>query len=267
MARPALILLLLLLPAMAVAHDYWLQPGAPTAAVGQGLDIRMWVGDAFHKGEERAYKDKKAPSFVYVSAAGTVDLKPLAVDGAQPVVTVTPAAQGGHLVAMTRSASKITLPGWKFTTYLQHERFDHAAEARKAAGTTWDEATERYTRYLKTLVQVGEARDEVYGTVLGHRLEIVPLNDPTMVAPGEALVVRVIFEGTPLEGVRAVARSKGKDEVEQLTDGNGVARLILPAKGVWLARAVYMRECAGCSGAQWESFWAAYQFSNTTEEP
>ncbi len=261
--RAVLLLLLLSLPAVALAHDYWLEPAAQ-GSVDQPLDIRMWVGDSFHKGEEKPYRKKKAASFVYVSGAGTVDLKPQAVDQATPVITVTPAASGGHLVAMSRSSSKVSLPGWRFTSYLSHEKLEEALEARKAAGTTWDEGRERYTRYLKTLVQVGDTRDEVYGTVLGHAFEIVPLNDPTTVAPGEALVVRILFEGQPKPGVRAMARSKAKDEVEAVTDENGVARLVLPSAGVWLARAVFMRPCAGCSDAEWQSFWAAYQFSNAT---
>ncbi|MCP4870483.1 MAG: DUF4198 domain-containing protein [Proteobacteria bacterium] len=253
-----LLLVLLLLPAAALAHDYWLEGTADGA-----ITVRMWVGDSFHKGEEKAYSKRKAGSLVRVSAAGTVDLKPSVDNGVTPVVTFTPEGDGGHLVATTRTASKVSLPGWKFSTYLSHEKFDHVSAARKAAGTSWDEGRERYTRYLKTLVQVGTKGDEVYGTVLDHRFEIVPLNDPSFVSAGDPLVIRVLFEGKPQPGVRAVARSKSKEEVEAITDANGVARLVLPSADIWNARAVYIRACTGCDDADWESFWASYQFANT----
>jgi len=253
-----LLLVLTLLPAVALAHDYWLESTRDGA-----ITVRMWVGDAFHKGEEKAYSKHKAGSFVRVSAAGTVDLIGTAVHEATPILTFVPSAEGGHLVAMTRKLSKTTLPGWKFTSYLSHEKFDHVSEARSAAGTTWDEGREQYTRYLKTLVQVGDTRDEVYATVLDQKLEIVPLNDPSFLAAGDPLVIRVLFKGEPIEGIRAVARSKTKDEVDAITDVHGVARLVLPTTGVWNARAVYIRACAGCSDADWESFWASYQFSNS----
>lgn len=260
MPRSLLLLIaaLSLVPAAAVAHDYWLEGTSDGA-----ITVRMWAGDSFHRGEEKAYSRKKAGSLVRVSAAGTVDLKPSVENKAVPVLTFTPSAEGGQLVAMTRTVSSVTLPGWKFATYLSHEKFNHVIAARKAAGTSWEEGRERYTRYLKTLVQIGTTTDEVYGTVLDHRFEIIPLNDPSFVAAGDPLVLRVQFEGKPIAGVRAVARSKTKDEVEAITDANGVARLVLPTVGVWNARAVSIRACEGCEDVEWESFWASYQFSNS----
>jgi hypothetical protein len=254
---PLLLSLCLLVPAVASAHDYWLESTHDGA-----ITVRMWVGDAFHKGEEKAYSKRKAGSFLRLSSAGRVDLKPEAAHGSTPVITFTPEGDGGHLVAMTRTVSRVTLPGWRFTGYLSHEKFEHVSAARKEAGTSWDEASERYTRYLKSLTQVGSRTDGVYATVLGHRLEIIPLNDPSFVPPGDPLVIRVLFDGEPIEGIRAVVRSKGQEELEVWTDSNGVARLVLPTADIWNARAVYIRACEGCDDADWESFWSSYQFSN-----
>ena len=261
MRRPATLLLalLLLVPAAAAAHDFWLrghvEPGEPVA-------VRLWMGDHFHKGEEVAYKARKAASFVLVDRSGTTDLKPDATDGATPLRTFTPRGEGGHLVAMDRTTSKITLPGWKFTSYLSAEKFESALQARSEAGSTWSEGREIYTRHLKTLVQVGAAQDEVYGTVLGHDYEIVPLNDPSFLAPGDPLVVRVQFEGSPLQDARVVACSMGKEEVETRTDERGGARLVIPTAGVWNVRSVHIAPCDGCNHAEWQSWWASYQFSN-----
>ncbi|MEE2828746.1 MAG: DUF4198 domain-containing protein [Myxococcota bacterium] len=252
--------------ASASAHDFWMEAdGVSPAEPGSGLDIRLWVGDSFKKREESPYSTKRALAFQHVSRVGKENLLPRATHGKTPVVSLSDLAVGGHLVAMTRNTTHITMPGWKFTTYLMSEKFETVAAARKAAGTRWSEGRERYTRYLKTLVQVGAAAvgagDEVYGTVLGQRYELIPLNDPMSVEPGEALVLRLLFEGKPLEGLRVLARSPEHGEVEARTDANGVVRLVLPERGRWLLRSVHMRACTGCSKADWESFWASYYFA------
>lgn len=245
----------------AEAHDYWMQADITTAVqVGADLDVRMWLGDKLSRGEEEEHRPKKVRSFVHVTAAGTVNLKGRTRKGATPVMALQNLSAGGHMVALTRSSSHITLPGWKFSTYLLTEEFEDVVSARKASGATWSAGKERYTRYLKTLIQVGKATDSVFGTVLGQKYEIILLADPMSLSAGQSLPVRVEFDGQPASGVRVVARSIEHQDSEGRTDSSGVVKLPLSGRGEWLVRSVQMRPCSGCEKADWESFWASYHF-------
>lgn len=249
------------LPGTSEAHDYWLKADTPSAVrPGEDVDIRMWVGDKLDRGEEDEHNEKKARNFVHVSAKGTADLGGKTRDGATPIIVLKSLASGGHLVAMTRSYSHITLPGWKFSTYLFAEEFKQVAATRKDSGATWSAGRERYSRHLKTLIQVGSVRDTVYGTVLGQKYEIILLADPMALGVGENLPVRVEFGGKPAAGVRVVARSVEHKAAEGRTDAAGLVSLPLSGRGEWLIRSVHMRPCSGCKKADWESFWASYHF-------
>ena len=244
----------------AQAHDYWLRLDSSTAIrPGTDAEIRMWVGDKLSRAEEDEYSARKAKEFVHVSAAGTSDLKGLAKEGMSPVIVLPELSDGGHLVAMTRSYSHITLPGWKFSSYLSTEDFDDVLAARKEAGATWSSGRERYSRYLKMLLQVGSVRDPTFGTVLGQKYEIVLLNDPMTLQPGESVAVQVLFGGKPAANVRVAARSVQHTGSEGRTDGDGRVSLPLSGRGEWLIRSVHMQPC-GCKKADWESFWASYHF-------
>jgi len=254
------VLLALSIATPAGAHDYWLSLDS-SAAIRAGTDaeIRMWVGDKITRAEEDDYSSKKAKQFLHVSAAGTTDLTKTVKNGAMPVTVLPELPEGGHLVAMIRAYSHITLPGWKFVTYLKHEEFDGVLAARKAAGESWSAGRERYSRYMKTLVQVGPKKDETFGAVLGQKYEIVPLEDPMAVPAGGTLGIQVLFEGKPAVDVRVVARSVEFGNVESRTDASGQTRLTLAGRGEWLIRSVFMEAC-GCEKADWESFWASYHF-------
>jgi uncharacterized GH25 family protein len=254
------LLLALSIATPAGAHDYWLSlDSSASIRAGTDAEIRMWLGDKIARAEEDDYSSKKAKQFLHVSAAGTTDLTKTAKNGAMPVTVLSELPEGGHLVAMIRAYSHITLPGWKFRRYLNHEDFDEVSGARKTAGDSWAEGRERYSRYMKTLVQVGTKKDPTFGAVLGQKYEIVPLEDPMAVPAGGSLGIQVLFEGTPAADVRVVARSVEFGNVEARTDASGQVRLTLEGRGEWLIRSVFMQAC-GCDRADWESFWASYHF-------
>ena len=129
----------------------------------------------------------------------------------------------------------------------------------------WRRGPERYQRYLKAFVQVGDEADGLSMRVLGQRLEVVPERDLATVQVGERLGVRVLFEGRALAGaqVEAFARTGERTPAAQavVTDATGRAEFTVSATGTWLVRTVHMQRCIGCEQVQWESFWAAYSFA------
>lgn len=75
-----------------------------------------------------------------------------------------------------------------------------------------------------------------WSTVVGHELEIVPLQDPLAAKPGETLNVRVLFRGQAVAGAKVVY-GDGETVVPQermpsvVTDGAGVAAVPVERSG------------------------------------
>ena len=102
--------------------------------------------------------------------------------------------------------------------------------------------------------------------VLGLELELMPERDPYTLKPGEALPVRLLYHGKPLDGALVVGvASPGVSgaRVSARTAG-GRAALVLDRPGLWLVKAVHMVPAPEGSGAEWESLWASLTFELPT---
>lgn len=55
-------------------------------------------------------------------------------------------------------------------------------------------------KFAKAVVHIGSGASDLYRLVVGHRLELVPLNNPFLLKPGETLSIQVYFDGKPLPG-------------------------------------------------------------------
>ena len=94
-------------------------------------------------------------------------------------------------------------------------------------------------KFAKALVLVRAGESELYRARVGHRLELVSLNDPFSVQPGEAMKVSVYFEGKPLVGaeVESTDGLTPMDEKEiprYRTDAQGIAAIPLTRRGPYL---------------------------------
>jgi hypothetical protein len=246
------------------AHDYWLefQPlHLPHPAVNSA--VSLWLGEDFIPEAQTAI-EPPAPSPCATSPAPRRRPPPRARDGVAPLLRLGLAAPGGHLLALERGPPASSCARAASTATSSTRASIDALAERKLSGERWRRGTERYTRYLKAFVQVGDDADGVSTRVLGQRLEVVPERDLATVKVGERLGVRVLFEGRPLagaagRGLRARRRGAPRtgpgpgdgragraeftvDEPGNVADPNG-------------AHATLHR----LRRAQWESFWAALQ--------
>ncbi|MEZ4450861.1 MAG: DUF4198 domain-containing protein [Nannocystaceae bacterium] len=248
------------------AHDYWLefQPLAP--AVDQALALSLWVGEDFVAEAEKAMQRDRTVSLRHLHRGGDEDLRAVGREGAAPLLEVPLKTPGGHLLSLERDPSHIVLRARKFNRYLEHEGLSSILDERRRTHQRLRRARERYTRYLKAFVQVGDAADGVSTRPLGHRLELVPDRDLAALRPGDRLGVRLLFEGAPVAGAQVeafVKRSRGGPATGQaaITDGDGRIEVAIGEAGAWLVRTVHMQRCEACDDADWESFWTSYSFA------
>ena len=210
------------------------------------------------------YRSSKTSVFRLFSADGTFDLARDIRDEAKPMFSFSAQSSGTYLLAMERNWSYITLEPDKFDDYLREDGMEYIIAEREKLGETGKKGNERYSRFIKSLIQVGGKRDRTFSQRTGLRFEVVPLANPYSLKLGEELSVQVLFEGKPLADKVLYADNRDGDLVTQqrfVTNTEGIAAIKLDRKGVWLVRLVFMQRCSkNCEGADWESFWGALSF-------
>lgn len=253
-------------PAPARAEDFWLefQPLQPTP--GSELAVSLWLGKNFIPEAQQALQQARTVALRHITSDADADLLPLTHDGITPPLRLHLAKPGGHLVSLERDVTRVQLRARKFNRYLEDEGLLAPLADRKQAGEQWNRGRERYTRYVKAFVQVGELADGVSTRVLGQRLELVPDRELAGLKTGDRLGVRVLFDGRPLAStqVEAFIRSPaGSHTLGQpaSSDVTGRVEFTITESGTVLLRTVHMQRCVGCDDAQWESFWATYSFA------
>lgn len=254
--------LVLILAAGASAHEYWLEPETFFPAPNQKTAVHLYVGDGLIKDrEERPWQLAQTPAFQLFSMSDMRDLRTSLVDEALPIYNFSAGRAGNYLLAMERDWSYITLEPQKFEEYLREDGLEYIIAEREKTGEIATEGRERYSRFVKALLQVGEGRDETYKKLVGSKLEIVPLANPYSKKTGDMLSFQVLFDGKPLTGRTVFADNRAVATQKMSTDREGKVTMRIERGGLWLVRLVFMQRCkTSCNEAVWESFWGAFSF-------
>jgi len=251
-----------LLSATAFAHEYWFEPETFFPAPGQKTVVRLYVGDGLIKDrEERPFQLAKTTTFQLFSTSNTWDLKSSLVDEALPIYNFSTDRAGNYLLAIERNWSYIKLEPQKFEDYLREDGMEYIIDERRKLGESAKEGRERYARFIKSLLQVGDERDDTYKKSTGLKLEITPLENPYSKTVGDKLKFQVLFDGKPLASKTVFADNRNGATQKISTDREGKVTMKIDRSGLWLVRLVFMRRCTmDCNEADWESFWGAFSF-------
>lgn len=186
------------------------------------------------------------------------------------VLTFETGGPGTYLIGVSTAARVITLSAEDFNEYLVHDGITDVIDRRAAAGTTNDEATERYSKHVKALVQVGDARSGQWAHELGYPVEFIPLSNPYELGRGDELQVRFLRAGRPVPDQLVYANYEdhhGHDEagehvdaVTTRTNADGVATIPLSGTGRWYVRTIHMVETTSEADVDYESNWATLTF-------
>jgi uncharacterized GH25 family protein len=244
------------------AHEYWFEPETFFPAAGEKTVVHLYVGDGLTKDrEERPFQLAKTERFQIFSMNQPLDLKSSLTDEALPIYNFSAERAGNYLLAMERNWSYIKLEPQKFEDYLREDGMEYVSAERAKLGETAKEGRERYSRFLKSLLQVGDKRDDTYKKTLGLKLEITPLENPYAKRVGDRLKFQINFDGKPLADRAVFADNRASKTQKMTTDKNGRVTIKIDRSGLWLVRLVTMRRCAAdCGEADWESFWGAITF-------
>ena len=258
----------------APAHDIWLHAERFSLGKGDTLIVHQLVGTELDTEDDLALSRMLTSRFALITPQGTVDLLSELPDmrtqpEIKPVLKRKLDFDGLALVTMDHAFIWDEWPREEFLENLEHEEFDiEAFEPHMGRGPM---ESERYRRTLKALVQVGSVTEgDLHKRVVGQRLEILLLQNPYLLDPGDDIEVQVLFDGEPLHDKLVKAFHKtGRGVVTKSrarTSQDGIARFTLDEAGPWLIRLVHMLPCAeradvDCEDVYWESHWASYSFA------
>lgn len=255
---------MLFIPALATAHELWLEPERYTLDPGATLLADLRNGQNF-SGVRLSFNPRDFVRFkvladgAYSPVTGRL--------GDRPAARVPEVADGLVTLVYQSETASITYTQWeKFVAFVEHKDFPTALEQHRVRGLSETKFKEVYARYVKALVGVGGGAGA--DRVTGLETEIVALANPYTDAL-DTMPVRVLYRGAPRVDAQVELFDRGPDGTVavtlQRTDAEGIARLPVAPGHTYLADAVVLREpapeLADSTGAVWETLWAALTFA------
>jgi|WetSurMetagenome_2_1015567.scaffolds.fasta_scaffold77681_2 hypothetical protein len=247
------------------AHDLFIRPDTFLVPARTTVVVPVLNG-TFSTSENAVSRDRIAD----LSLVGPFGRKPLAPDAwsdkdpASSVRLETDVA-GTYVIGAAVKPKALALAAKEFNAYLKDEGIDEILARRTQQGRLKEPSKERYAKFPKALLQVGEQRSGEFGTVLGYEAEIVPLENPFSLKPGASLRVRCLVLGQPLAKAVVLAGGRRLDSDQRLTaqrlvtDADGIAVVRLQSAGDYYVKFVHMRE-VNEPDANYESRWATLTF-------
>lgn len=249
------------------AHDFWVEPQRFQTEPGHAVPAMIWVGD--HGTRERSpIAARRIVSLRSAGPDGVRDQLPgLSMGGADADMRLSRMEPGTHLLMLETDHAPIALPADRFNDYLRQEGLTPAISWRRDRGQEDRPGREIYCRRAKAILQVGPFHPDSAGIVTqatGLNLEIVPEMHPSLLRSGQALPVRVLFDGAVLSGAQvrlSDLTAEGKPVAQQVTDQEGRARFILPRQGRWLLSVVWSKPIPDGIVADFETRFASLSFA------
>jgi uncharacterized GH25 family protein len=258
MRRLALVVAALLVSSTSArSHDTWLLCSSATSSPGRTVTFAFTSGMKFPDPESAPAPDRLAATGFRLGDR----TRRLEVDGSRggALVLRVPGAREGVAVAWAATRPRaIELKPDQVREYLEE------VGVLETVGRQWEERGRRpwresYVKLAKTCLRVGRPRgDGSWSARVGLALELVPETDPTQLAPGDTLRLRLVRDDRPLPEAAVAALAAGGAAVLRRTDAEGRVAFSLDKAGPWLFR-VTVIEPATLPDADWQS-----QFSTLT---
>ncbi len=252
---------LLVVASVALAHDLFLKLDRYFLEPHTRVRIPVLNG-TFAKSENFVATDRLA-DISLVSPAGRMRLSPAAAWSRGPdstsLLSIALGAAGTYVAGASTRPRELALTAEQFNAYLEEDGIHDVLEARRQRNELGKGARERYSKHVKAVFQVGEARSGGFSVVLGYPAEIVPLENPYTLGTGASLRVRCLVDGRAVANQTVLWGGGGASERSTRTDAQGVAQVTLDAAGKWYVKFVHMVR-ATQPGVDYESKWATLTF-------
>lgn len=244
------------------AHEYWVDPLEAWLQPGETLRADIRNGQDFN-GISFPYDPQRYARFYIVGPGQRVAVKSRLGDS--PAVHQALEKEGLYSIVLEsaeRALQYDTLE--KFRTFLDYHGLQQVEAVHRRRRLPETNIQERYFRFAKALVQVGDPDEGRDGAALSSQnmlFELQALNNPY--ADNGELRVKLLFQQQPLSGVQVeIFRSVNKNVTRTVTttDANGEAHINIAQPGEYLVNAVQLIQPRR-GKAHWESLWASLTFN------
>lgn len=247
------------------AHDlflksetYFLQPNAKTV-------IRLLSG-TFQKSDGLVARDRLRDASV-MAPDGQIT-HPASIAWRDEMKTtlleVQTGVEGTYVVSVSTKPREINLSAASFNDYLRHDGLPDILAERRRTGELRKNVRERYSKHVRTLIQVGNATTDNFKQPLGYTVELIPQQNPYSLAVGDTLDVLCTLEGQPLVNQFVMAgwenaRRRGPKPISGRTNALGIVSFKLVSAGKWYVKMIQMTPLKE-PGLNYESKWATLTF-------
>jgi hypothetical protein len=247
------------------AHDLFFRLDSFYASPGSTIIVRALNG-TFSSSENSVTDDRlRDLSVVSPSGRSHPDTSLWSSAGDTSLLKLKTSNAGTYVVGASLLPREITLEAKEFNAYLADDGIPDVLAARKRSGQLGKNATERYSKHIKALVQVGDTRTGDFSAVLGYPAEIIPLDNPYGLRPGATLRIRAMVDGKAAANQLVVSGGRTPTgsrlpETRTRTDASGVGRIRLSRSGQWYVKFISMLPYRGDEKIDYESKWATMTF-------
>lgn len=260
---------LTLIAAVAVnAHEMFLKPGGFYVAPNSRATVALFNG-TFDKSENPITRDRMHDVTVLtdgrVTHPATGQWKD---DKVTSYLDVPLGAPGTYVVGVSTASKIIELSADDFDSYLKHDGIEDVLKARQAAKVARTPVRERYSKHVRTVIQVGATQTNDAARPLGYPAEILLLKNPAAVKVGDTLSFRALLKGKPMAGQLVYASFDGFhghdtqgghiNAVKLRTDAGGNGAFKVSKAGKRYITLINMQKATG--DADYESNWSTVTF-------
>ncbi len=268
MTRLTLALAALGVSGAAQAHEMFLRPASHLLAPQASTTITLVTG-TFDKSANPVGRDRMRD--VSIAAVGKISHPPHSWwrdDATASYLDLKVQGAGTQVIGVSTKPSVITLTAEDFDSYLRHDGIEDTLKARVAEPSA-KSVRERYSKHVKTIIQVGDAPSADIGQVLGYPAEIVPQANPASLKVGDTMSFKAMLHGKPLAGQLIYASYEGhhghSDDgghthaYRLRTDTAGEGAFKIARAGKWYVTLINMKK-VDQPDVDYESNWATLTF-------
>jgi uncharacterized GH25 family protein len=260
-----LALILSLLSAPALAHEFWIEPLAYQVSADVKLEANIVNGQEF-AGTKLAYLPQRFANFIVFAGQETVRVGGRAGD--MPALNQDAVTEGLNVAAYQANNATVDYATWdKFQKFVDHKNFGDVLSRHTARGLPEDDFLEVYSRYSKTLIGVGHG--EGSDRRIGLETEIVALTNPYTDDLSGGFQVQVYYRDDLRADTQVEVFKKASDGTVTIdlyrTDDQGIATFPVAPGHAYMVDAVVLLEPSAAlmetTGAVWQTLWANLTFA------
>lgn len=241
------------------AHEFWLAPKKFIYKRTEKVDIRFLVGENF-EGENWQGNNERIRSLKIYYGGVSDDLSQFMTDAEGDSIEYVMVDEGTNLIAFNSNNAFIELEPSEFNEYLLEDGLLNALEYRKKNNEIGCNGREFYQRCAKTLLQVGDVKDQTFGITTSLPIDIIPASNPYQLKNKEQLRVKILYKGSPLPGalIKTWHRLKNKTVLKEIiSDKNGEIVFPVNISGKWMISTVKMERLFDNPVSDWQSYWGS----------